>query len=1377
LTGKQHWRNTKPLPHEPTTKTVDGSTWHYCTHHQAWGRHTTEECIKRPFTTVSNQVTATASMAHIGIQDIQVCENELCASASMAQLANNTHHSGTLLYHKAHKTCTAVKTMCINQAKQLYASLEGLLGLLTTTWSFLCVTTPYLIVQGTNVANTFLTFQANHSTHNTTGLQYDTDSFLLGIDNHASASMTNTEDDFVGPTKTVDIKIKGIKGYLSTAKVGTVRWTLQDDQGRNHQFNIPGTYLVPDLPIRLLSPQHLAQEMFKISNEPDGTACHTYSDRVVLTWNHGKYCQTITLDKANVPIIRTSPSYNNYNNYISTLKEPPQPLAYTANFPMVDTSDMPVMDVRVPLESSYNDEVPHNVSPSNLLMIWHVRLGHIPFQRIQQMAANGDLPGELRKLSTPRCISCMFGKATKIPWRVKGMPNSHIKPTTHPGQCVSIDQMESSTPGLVAQMKGIPTTQRYKYATVIVDHYSRYTYVHMHTNITSEQTMAAKHAFELMAKGAGVQIKHYHADNGRFADNAFLKDVELQGQTITFCGVRAHFQNGIAEKRIRDLQERARTMLIHASNKWPKAMNASLWPYAMRLACNIDNHTYDKRINQSRVEAFMGVAVRPNLRHFHTFGCPAYVLTNSQLKGVGKWEPRAHVGIYLGPSPRHARSVHLILNPLTGLVSPQYHVKFDELFETVPHMHVIPKWTQKCHLEAPQLSVNDTTGSSPHDALNQEEPMELPNTNTRADDSELEANTSNNIEPAFINDHDYDAIVPHNPPDEIPEMPEDVQRSRYGRKIKPTERAIESQALREAGLVSYSAESGDPGQNLYTEDDPTAEMDHPLMYLYKASSDPDTLTLLEALKAPDAIRFKEAMVSEVNEHNKRHHWKPVLKTSLPDNTIILPAVWAMRRKRRIDSREVYKWKSRLNLGGHKMVKGIHYHETYSPVVAWQNIRLFLILTALNKWHTTQIDFVMAYTQAPMDKPVYMHLPPGVNLPGLDRSKHCLQVLKNIYGGKDSGRIWFHHLRHHLVNVIGYTQSTYDECVFYYKTTIFVVYTDDGILFDPSELTIQNRIKDIQKYFEIEIQGNLQDYLGIHIKHHNDGTIIMSQPHLIDSILSDLNLLPSNIDEKRKATCKPLPSMPTRKIHADPNGPPFAYPWHYRAIIGKLNFLEKSTRPDITYVVHQLARFSTKLKQSHGHAVKHLGRYLLGTRNRGLILQPQRPITLTCYVDADFCGTWDPLTAPNDPDTARSRSGFIVFLAGAPLFWQSKLQSMIALSTAESELIALSEASKFVKSMTYLIDELHNRNIIISIKPNFRCQIFEDNAAALEISKIPKVRPRTRHINVLYHHFRSEAANNRVTIEPIKSCDNVADILTKQQNASLFHEHRLQINGW
>jgi hypothetical protein len=121
---------------------------------------------------------------------------------------------------------------------------------------------------------------------NETDHRYDTDSFLIGIDNHASASMTNNETDFVGPIETINLKIKGIKGYLKTTKIGTSRWAIHDDQGRHHRFDIPGTYLVPDLPIRHLSPQHLGREMSKVDKEPYGTACHTYSDSVLLTWHH-----------------------------------------------------------------------------------------------------------------------------------------------------------------------------------------------------------------------------------------------------------------------------------------------------------------------------------------------------------------------------------------------------------------------------------------------------------------------------------------------------------------------------------------------------------------------------------------------------------------------------------------------------------------------------------------------------------------------------------------------------------------------------------------------------------------------------------------------------------------------------------------------------------------------------------------------------------------------------------------------------------------------------------------------------------------------------------------------------------------------------------
>jgi hypothetical protein len=142
---------------------------------------------------------------------------------------------------------------------------------------------------------------------------------------------------------------------------------------------------------------------------------------------------------------------------------------------------------------------------------------------------------------------------------------------------VSVDQMESSTAGLIGQLKcAILATLWYKYATVFVDLFSDYTYVYLHTRITSEETLKAKKAFEAHAESFGVKIRQYHADNGRFQDIAFKSHCVQQGQELTFCGVNAHFQNGRAERRIRDLQDSARTSLLHAIKKWPSAITINL---------------------------------------------------------------------------------------------------------------------------------------------------------------------------------------------------------------------------------------------------------------------------------------------------------------------------------------------------------------------------------------------------------------------------------------------------------------------------------------------------------------------------------------------------------------------------------------------------------------------------------------------------------------------------------------------------------------------------------------------------------------------------------------------------------------------------------
>jgi hypothetical protein len=151
--------------------------------------------------------------------------------------------------------------------------------------------------------------------------------------------------------------------------------------------------------------------------------------------------------------------------------------------------------------------------------------------------------------------------------------------------------------------------------------------------------------------------------------------------------------------------------------------------------------------------------------------------------------------------------------------------------------------------------------------------------------------------------------------------------------------------------------------------------------------------------------------------------------------------------------------------------------------------------------------------------------------------------------------------------------------------------------------------------------------------------------------------------------------------------------------------------------------------------------------------------LTCYVNVDFYRTWDKKHLENDPNTACLQSNFVMFVAGPPVYWQSKLQTMMELSTADIELIALFKATRFIKLLFYPINNLHHRKLVAVQTPCIFCQIFEANVTALEIRRVTKVQLCMRHINAIYHHFKSEVFNDRVKIQLIRSMENVDNILT------------------
>jgi hypothetical protein len=161
---------------------------------------------------------------------------------------------------------------------------------------------------------------------------------------------------------------------------------------------------------------------------------------------------------------------------------------------------------------SNNDYATSSLHATDELMQWHLPLGHLPFTNIRLMAACKEIPSWLANCRIPKCQLCLYGQATKRPWRTKGQPGT-IQPVTAPGQCVSVDQLESPMAGFVRQNKGYLFCKRYKVATTFVNHFSRLSYVYLQESRKGVQTLAAKRSFEAYPSTHGVKIRHYHADN------------------------------------------------------------------------------------------------------------------------------------------------------------------------------------------------------------------------------------------------------------------------------------------------------------------------------------------------------------------------------------------------------------------------------------------------------------------------------------------------------------------------------------------------------------------------------------------------------------------------------------------------------------------------------------------------------------------------------------------------------------------------------------------------------------------------------------------------------------------------------------------------
>ncbi len=595
----------------------------------------------------------------------------------------------------------------------------------------------------------------------------------------------------------------------------------------------------------------------------------------------------------------------------------------------------------------------------------HYRLGHPSFHKMRVMAKQGVIPKKFDTCGIPVCAACTYAKIVKKPWQNKKVINYQANHATEIGQVVSVDQMVSPTPGLIAQVTGKLTTKRYRYATIFVDQYSKMGYAHMQKTSSAEETLEGKRIFESKLSAKGVKVKAYQADNGIFRANAWIQACKDNNQNLTFTGVNAHHQNGHTEKRIRDLQDIARTMILHASRDWLACGTANLWPYAVRMAWDIYNNSPHKGLPENKTpnQVISRSGVNMNIKHIHTFGCPVYVLSSElqQNEPYGKWKQRAQVGIYLGPSPHHNRNVALVLNRTTGLVSPQFHVVFDDNFDTIKELEDNHEWKIKAGFVAQREL--QRTDRLQHAKSSNKRLLETDQENDR-----IKKKTKHEVTTRDKTQNRYEGAT-ETKSEAIDAVEKGLRRSR---RLNPElQKGEDLVAMLTELMPLENVKNSIEGEILAFSGDAhdNNPIDDPLAF--KASTDPDIMYMHEAMKQKDKDKFIEAMEKEVADRMKNGNFTIVRKDTVPEDKAILPAVWQMRRKRDIQTRNIKKYKARLNIDGSRMEKGIHYDLTYAPIVSWNSICLLLILVAVHGWVTKQIDYVSAFPQAPVEKEIYM----------------------------------------------------------------------------------------------------------------------------------------------------------------------------------------------------------------------------------------------------------------------------------------------------------------------------------------------------------------------------------------------------------------------
>lgn len=523
-----------------------------------------------------------------------------------------------------------------------------------------------------------------------------------------------------------------------------------------------------------------------------------------------------------------------------------------------------------------------------------------------------------------------------------------------------------------------------------------------------------------------------------------------------------------------------------------------------------------------------------------------------------------------------------------------------------------------------------------------------------------------------------------------------------------------------------------------------ADLDEPTTYKEAIASD-----------SAEAPHWIGAVDSEVESLLKNETWIVVRRDK---NMNVIGTKWVFKKKKD-EYGNVKKYKARLVAKGFHQRKDIDYHETFAPVLRTKSLRLILALSTLRP-HTqlTQIDVKTAFLNADVTEDVYVEVPEGIDAP----DGHVLKLRKALYGIKQAPHAWNKHIDAFFKS-LGFTACVKDTCIYILKIErsngiyhiIIGLFVDDMIIMCDKEVANEwDAMKQrLMKQYEMTDLGTVNHILGLHVKQSNN-----NQTLTIDQQTYVLN----KMTEFGMQDCKPVDTPSTLvKLQQEGSADASHDITAYRELVGSLMYAAAATRPDIMHSTNICTRFMRAPQKPHLVAAKRVLRYLNGTTNEGLIYTTttastgRQAMSIVAYCDADWGG---------DLDDRKSTTGYCVFVNNNLISWNTKKQATVALSSAEAELMSVSDVVKEIMWLRFILKELG----YTVVKPTI---VHCDNKSAIQIARNDTHHDRTKHIDIRYHFIHDSINNKIITLQWIASSEQLADIFTKATGPLVFHKHK------